>query len=262
MKVDTMEQLKTLYLKLDLDKNIIEHTNNFLDLFGVNRSIASNSFFGTIVNDPTQTEMFQEIFESQTPKSVLLFKNFKAQNNDGTIILYTNVTKTATHYNVIMTNWLNWIHNINGSLECGYNSVESLNNQKTQSEFERLSDIACYKALSPLLSHTPRKLMANVCSEKLYEIMRLFVKKRSFHYSKDFGRDVYSRLRTNIRKDLGLISHDPHEILYNNNLLNFKHDGQIYIPDTTVVSDICLKIEPDHLLNMVISNHHMLSSYA
>ena len=84
--------------------------------------------------------------------------------------------------------------------------------------------------------------------------MRTFVKQRdnSIKYSRDYARNTYSRIRTNLRKDYKLTSVEVVDLIRNQQLLNICFNGEVCIPDTTLVKNIILPINHDILLTLLI----------
>ena len=85
--------------------------------------------------------------------------------------------------------------------------------------------------------------------------MRVFVKQRNdLKFSKDYARNVYSRIRTNLRQEYQLESTDVIDLIKNKDLVNINFAGEIYILHTILVKNIIFLIEHDILLLLIIES--------
>jgi hypothetical protein len=88
----------------------------------------------------------------------------------------------------------------------------------------------------------------------MHDVMRLFIKRRDQEkYSKDFAGNACSRLRTSIRRDLGLKYVDVDEIINDDKLLNFKYKDQICLLYTALKSEMVILAKPDQLLETMMN---------
>jgi hypothetical protein len=166
------------------------------------------------------------------------------------------VVRSTDCYIVYMTNWLNWIHWLSMSLELGYNLMRRFNDTHSRDEFVRISDAGCYKALFPLVTYIPQKSTSGVGQISLFEIMRVFIKHRSpeLKYNRDYARNVYSRIRTNLKNDYNLFATDMIDLIKNPKILNIQFNDNIYLVDTVLVKNILLAVNHDYLLLSILDN--------
>ncbi len=248
-----MSEIKLLYLKLDNNYKIIEINKECADIFGFkNRSAeAPETYLSTILEDLPQ---LLKSIQSNTSKTLMLIKNY-AKVEHSLIFLYMKVTKIDTGYIIGMVNWLNWIHQLYASVTSGYSFVSDLSTHITKKDFVKISDASCFKALYPLVTHVPSKFVYGINQYIVFDIMNLFVRQRSNEKcTKDYIRNVYSRLKTNLRKDYNLEGMDVIDTLFNDDFLNIRDGDNIYIPKTYLISDVISVINNDALLDSFINN--------
>jgi hypothetical protein len=243
-------KLNISYCKLDSKTNIVDLNESFIQTFNLqnNTNLAIRSVFN--LNPKFLHEM-----QIGDKKSFMLFYNSKinlATHNNSILIMYTLVEKNDSHYVIRIINWLNYIHGISNSLEIGYSLMSKFNDSTRKTEFSKISDASCYKALYPLVTYLPRKSSNGVSQISLYEIMRVFVKLRDMQYSRDYARNVYSRIRTNLKQEYNLENTDVIDLIKNEEILNINFNGEIHIPYTTLVKNIILLIEHDYMLLSII----------
>ena len=168
------------------------------------------------------------------------------------ILIYLLINKNNNGYDIKAINWLNWIHNISGSLENSYALMSKFNNNTKRSHFSKTSDAACYKALYPILTFLPKKSSNGLTNISLFEILRVFVKSRKIKFTRDFARNVYSRIRTNLKFEYNIDHVDAIQIIKNKELVNIEYKGQINIPNTVLKKNIIQEIDNDKFLLSII----------
>ena len=198
--------------------------------------------------------VLNEIKVGEKQSFILLYNTQvnKANENNALLIMYAVVQKNDNCYTVRVINWLNWLHGISSSLENSYSLISKFNNNTKQTDFTSLSDAACYKALYPLLTYLPNKLSNGVTPISLFEIMRVFVKQREINFSRDYARNIYSRVRTSLRKEYGHNNTNVIDLIKNDELVKINFDGEILIPNTTLEKNIMYPIEHDSFLMSII----------
>ena len=242
--------LKISYCKLDLTANIIDFDQNFSTLFHFQKE-TKISFLSYFNLDQT----FLDQIKTREKKSFILFCNTKindASQKNALLLMYVVVEKSNCYYTIHLTNWLNWIHGIAGSLENGFLFISKFNDISNQKDFNTISDAACYKAFSPLLSYLPNKYRNGTTQFSLFEVMRVFVKLREMNFSRDYARNIYSRIRTSLKKEYGHNYNDAVDLIKNEELVNINFDGEILIPNTTLVSNMIFPTANDYFLMSLI----------
>ena len=245
-----MNKLKTLYCKLDQAANIIDFDQNFSKLFDAPTD--SNQSFRDYFN--LNSKLVEEMKVGEK-KSFIIFYNTKvnhALENNALSIFYAVIEKSDISYTVHLTNWLNWLHNISASLENSYALMSEFNNNVRHKDFGAISDASCYKALYPLLAYLPNRLSSGVASISLFQIMRVFVKLRDINYTRDYARNIYSRVRTSLKKEYGYNYTDAIDLIKDNELVKINFDGDILIPNTTLDTNMMYPIAHDTFLLSII----------
>ena len=247
-----MHKLEISQCKLDLTADIIDFNQNFSKLFDIQTETKVSFMSHFNLN----TDFLNDI-KSGDKKSYILFYNTKINKTteDNAISLfYVIVEKNDNSYRICLTNWLNWIHNINASLDSGYSMMSKFNDTFNKTDFNRISDSACYKALYPLLTFLPKQSSTVVGQMNLFKIMRVFVKLREINYSRDYARNVYSRIRTSLKKEYGYDYTDAIDLIKNKEMLNINYNGEILIPNTTLVSNIIYPVCHDEFIISIIES--------
>jgi hypothetical protein len=257
-----MELMQTFSIKLDANYKIIDINQQFIDFFGLNGS--------SVINDsiPITAQFFSQLQRMLAPlanaqkKSVIILTNNIFQQKivpDAIFILYLTLEKITNNYVINIVNWLNWLHNINKSIEYSYAFIKKFNQTTCKSRFKRISDIHCFKALQPLLMHMPHKFKINPLS--IYDIMHLFVKKDTDKIiSKDYSRNVLSRLQTSLRKEIGLNNVEIIDLIKDDELLIIKQKNQICISNTVLHEDMIFFVEGDKLLEWMMQRKNVLAT--
>ena len=257
-----MKELKISYLKLDLDCKIINHNDDFGQLFNL------EPLHDEIINQPLKNidtlkisfpaKFFKLLnkMDSDDTQSLILVKNNRindADEDNALLFIYAAITRHDEGYSIRMVNWLNWIHGIHQSLNRGYSFVSGLSAAVPQSDFAQLSDASCFKALYPLITHVPNKFSNSISQAVLFDIMHLFIKQRNGNKcTKDYSRNVYSRLRTNLKKEFKLDDINVAEFIKNEELMMINYNDNIQIPNTAIVKNIVQVVSHDQLLLSVI----------
>ncbi|MCX8514065.1 MAG: hypothetical protein ORN24_00690, partial [Burkholderiales bacterium] len=223
------------------------------------------SNLNSIFNYENHKHLFHEL-KSQQPKSGIIFLNTqlpKAKNenknfasNNAVLVLYAYIEKIDNTYSITMINWLNWLHNMTKSLERSYSFMKKFNDTISRDKFLSISDAMCYKAFFPLIAHIPVNKAQAISQCSLYEIMRLFIKQRDPNalFSRDYARNAYSRIRTNLRKDYNLEYFDPIDLIRDKTKLNINQNGNLCIPDTILENNLFLEIEHDTFLISLLNS--------
>ena len=245
-----MTVLKIANCTLDLSANITNFDENFNKLF----IVPVDSEFSFLDNFSLELN-FLDVMKSGDRKSFILFYNTKVNqsNEDNALsIFYVMIEKSENYYNVRLTNWLNWLHGVSGSLESSYSLISKFNDNTKYTEFESLSGAACYKALYPLLTYLPNKSSSGVTSISFFNILRVFFKLRDVKFSRDVARNVYSRIRTSLKKEYGHNYADVIDLIKKDDLVNINFNGDIVIPNTTLVSNTMYQINHDKFLLSIL----------
>ena len=245
-----MDKFNFSYCKLDQAANIIEFDQNFRKLFNITKD-SKLSFRSNFNISP---RFLEEIIVGDT-KSFILFYNSKVNNsteNNALAVFYIVVEKHDDNYKLRLVNWLNWIHCIGGSLESSYSLIMKFNDSTKHRAFKNVSDAGCFKALYPLLTYLPNKSSNGVTSISLFEIMRVFVKLRNKTFTRDYARNVYSRIRTSIKMEYGHNYSDVISLIKNNELVQINFGGEIMIPNTILAKNIIIPVSHDKFLLSII----------
>ncbi len=253
-----MTTIKVAYLKLNLNGYIIDCNNDFAKLFNITLKSLKLRPISILLRNYTCQDL-KDIGKDEL-SSFIIFCNInmnKTKKQDSMIILYAVVTREEQYYSIKIVNWLNWIHYITNSLEHAYEAMYNFNNITNKTKFKQISDVYCYKALYPLITYIPHKYSNSVSQSSLFEIMRVFFKQREDNkYSKDYARNVYSRIRTSLKQELNMDSFDAIDVIKNHRLLRIKYNGNIFIPNTLLVEDIVLPVKHDLFLLSIIEAIH------
>ena len=168
------------------------------------------------------------------------------------IPIYIMVTKIKEGFLVKMTNWLNWLHNINQSLDVGYDCISMLNRNKHQDLFTYNSESACFKALYPIMAHTPTKKFISIKPQMLLPVANIFLKSKKVNHSKDYGRNLLSRITNSVIKKSGIKKFSLVDILTDDQFVNLNDKDSLVIADTKLRDDILIDVDSDLLLNFIL----------
>lgn len=258
-----MKALKIAYAKLDLSHQIVEANDNFKYLFNLTQFIGGNDILNIPVNDVFPHNFAKILLNTNSKKinSAMLVQNKNDHDSIdyAVMFLYLNVTKTKDSYFLRIVNWLNWVHNIYKSFEHSYQFISSLGSVIKKKDFCKISDASCFKAMYPLITFVPNKFIYGINHGVLFDIMSLFIKQRDGEkFTKDYTRNIYSRLRTNLRKEFQLENIEMLDIIQDDQLLSIKINDEIQIPKTMLKNSIAARINNDTFLDMVINTAHPL----
>lgn len=132
------------------------------------------------------------------------------QNPSGTIeststlFLYTIIEKELDGYNIMFTNWLDWINTIGSSMEQSHevlNGIKKVNIKKPL--WTKTSPASVLKALYPLIYFTPKKLQNKVNGYNLFETVSS-MDPRNADLNKDYSRNFYSKVGTSLKQDFNI----------------------------------------------------------
>ncbi|MDQ5920884.1 MAG: hypothetical protein QG673_940 [Pseudomonadota bacterium] len=249
------------YAKLDLNAKIIEYNKIFTTLLHLQNKSILNRYFAYVLSI-SKNELTNHLNKlglgEQT--SLVLFCNIAIPiqaepNKHALLILYSLINRQDDYFTVKMVNWLNWIHGNANSMENSYIMMSQFNTNTVKTKFKHISDSACYKAFYPLVTHIPHKFHAHVLQTSLFEIFRIFIKQRDDNakYSRCYGRNLESRIKTNLKKEYSLTNVKLADLIKNDYLLNINFDGQICVPNTSLINNIMLTINQDDLLTSIMN---------
>lgn len=251
-----MKTLNISYLKLDLNAQIIDHNVNFAKLFQLPENKINNLSFNLVL-DIKKDDVLNYIHKLpiNQQQSIICFCNSKLDNG-AMFILYTLITRYNDHFTVKMVNWLSWIHNIYTSMDYGYSLISKLNNNSNTIYFTKMSEAASYKALYPLLTHIPQKFSGGIYPFSMFEIMRIFTRQRKTnYYSRDYARNSYSRIRTNLKHEYNLECFEAIDLIKNDSLLRINFNGEICMPHIELLNTVLFPVNHDsfllHLINQM-----------
>jgi hypothetical protein len=102
--------------------------------------------------------------------------------------------------------------------------------------------------------HIPNGFIGMINSWAFFDILKIFNNKRGENvFSKDYNRDMISRIRHSLKRKNGLKAHvDVGEILKDNMLINLKYNNELFIPHSVLDEDIVLVADKDMLLEDVL----------
>lgn len=248
------QTFKISYVKLDYSYHIIEMNSHFRLLFNIDTLGDENYSIQQIIFLDSLTTILSRMKTNQI-SSLVLIKNII--ENGGIMFLYLYIVKHEDFYTIRIINWLNWVHHLYESFGKSYNFVSNLNNELNKDNFVSISDASCFKALYPLITHVPYKFVYGINQGVLFDIMHLFVKQRDEDkFTKDYARNIYSRLRTNLKKEFEIENVDMMTIIQNEELLKIKANGEIFIPRVQLKKDMLCQIESDSFLDNLINGLH------
>jgi hypothetical protein len=159
--------------------------------------------------------------------------------------------------NLVYVNWLDWIHKISQSMNSGYQLIKDLNN-KHKDDIISKSDIHCFNGLYPLLMHIPHNYIGNISTLAFYDIFRIFCNRRDNDtISKDYSRNVYSRLKTSINEEFNLKNMSLFELMqYSKELIKFNNTDQVSLKKTNLKEPIVIKNYQDTMLDIILEQYY------
>jgi hypothetical protein len=252
------QHIKVSYIKINLRHEIIGYNQNFINFFGLEdeRTLLGKSIEDVIsgINRNAYLKLYDLCENDQ--KSLLVFRNHRLSGVVEPLvsIIYVTVTKEDDVIVIRMANWLNWIWQINSSLNKGYNMITNMDESRHRKKIRQLLEMYWFKALSPLLMHIPNGFIGMINSWAFFDILKIFNNKRGENiFSKDYNRDTISRIRHSIKKDHGLGAHiEVSDILKDNMLINLKYNNELFIPHSVLEEDIVLVADKDILLEDIL----------
>jgi hypothetical protein len=252
-----MSNIKVSYLKIDIKSQILDYNKNFVEFFGLQNKKLSELKLADIIQtlNPNVYNCIKSL-KLEESKNVLLFKTCNSLSTltpDSVVILYAIMTRVNDGYTILFVNWLNWINNLYSSLENGFTSIANLDEEEFKSKINYLSETYWFKALLPLITHTPKSLLGQISSHVLFKILRIFNNKRGANYfSKDYNRDTISRIKNHIKQTTGVVLPNIKMLVENTSLVDLHRGGQIVIRETSLNEDILIFPKKDELLEFLI----------
>jgi hypothetical protein len=248
-----MKNINVAYVKLNLKYEIIDHNHYFIDFFEiVPTQILGKNIIQINSNIHKQIHLKLDQLVGNQKKSLLVFRNHKLSNVEEPLVtaLYITITKDDEAISICMTNWLNWIRQLNHSINNNYILISNMNESKYRKKISQLLEIYWFKALSPLLMHIPNAFIGMINSWAFFDILKLFNNKRGENiFSKDYNRDMVSRIRHYIKRRKDFMAHiDVIDILKDDSLINLEYNNELFIPHSILNEDIILTINEDKLL--------------
>jgi hypothetical protein len=246
-------------VKINLKYEITGYNQNFINFFGLENN---GNLFGQLISNviPGVTQkVYLKLCASggDRPGSFLIFRNHSlAQVTEPLVsIIYVLVTKESDAIIVRLVNWLNWIWQLNSSIDNNYNMITHMDESKHRKKIAQLSEMYWFKSLSPLMMHIPNGFIGMISSWAFFDILKIFNNKRGEnHFSKDYNRDMLSRIRHSIKKDHGLKKHvEVSDILKDNLLINLRYNNELFIPYSVLKEDIVLSADKDMLLEYILN---------
>lgn len=252
-----MNPIKIAYLKLDLAYRVLEHNKHFTQLFSYEfdnmPDLTFTVLLGFSCHDNSQLEKLQ--VGEQASYTILRNRRSKQCADSTVVVLYALVERYENYFTVKIVNWLNWLHGIDNSLEHGYTCISKLKFGSSKL-FVKSSIASTFKALYPLIAHIPQKFNGGIFPSTIAKRMQLFALKPSLNgYSRDYARNIYSRIKTNLEKEYDQDHVDVIDLIDNNErLLNIVLDDEVSIPHTELTKNIMVNNEfSDILLDSIIN---------
>lgn len=228
--------LNLAYVNLNQNLHITTYNNHFSTLFNQAQTPLINTEFKKYININPNNPSNQKFSENKYT-SALVFKNIVKKDDGRLFLLYVLCKQTPCGYNIVIANWLNWIHRIHNSLDKGYATMQKVNNSDIKSNIRSSSDIHSFKALLPLLVVKPKR-QTKVELAQLYDILHPFINRKQNEVNKDYNRNTLSRLKTSIKEQTGAKHYELSDVIHNQTLIDIHHKGQMCIPNTTLAKDI------------------------
>jgi len=253
-----MKNINVSYVKINLEYRIIEYNQNFINLLGLeNKQTWLNKPITEIIPAINQ-KIYMKLNDlcDDEQESLLIFRNHCLNGvvEPLVAILYMTIVREVDAIVIRLANWLNWIWQLNSSLNNNYNIITSMDESKYKTKFRMLLEMYWFKALSPLLMHIPNGFIGIVNAWAFFDILKIFNNKRGENiFSKDYNRDTISRIRHSIRRTKGFEAHiDVSDILKDNMLVNLKYNNELFIPYSILDEDIILVANRDMLLEDIL----------
>jgi len=244
--LSNIEQLNFSYLVTDTNYNIISYNKHFEQIFIQHTGKQQLANLSLILKD---------INKIRPAQSCLTLNNIVIRNIPMLSYYYYKFTCNSNNtYNIQIVNWLNWLHNIYQSMDIAYHKMLTLTDNNTISPIMS-SDIHSFNGLFPLLMHNPSSHIHKIKPSAFHAILRKFINRRNTEYmTKDYAQYTYKRLETSIREQTGHFLMAVPELMRQRDVLNFRHNGEIYIPKTAIAEDITISDFHDPFLNFYLSS--------
>jgi hypothetical protein len=241
-----IEQLNYSYLVTDTHYNIIRHNQHFEQIFIQNNANKNIANLASILKDLDKIKVKQSCLTvnnntiNKTPMLSYYYCTFSHNNNNT--------------YTIQIINWLNWLHNLYQSMDIGYHKILALTDNNTILPTTS-SDIHSFNGLLPLLMHNPSSHIHKIKPSAFHAILRKFMnRKNSEHMSKYYAQYTYKRLTTSIREQTGCFLMEVAELMKHRDILNFRYNGEIYIPNTIIKQDLLINDFHDPFLSFYLSS--------
>ena len=252
-KENFMKPLDVAYLKLDLAFNVLDYNNNLKSLFNMKDLSNSKQVAAMITDLPSNLLDLLNDLRLDESKSLIIIKNNPHYVDGSVLFLYTIIQKAHDSYIIRIVNWLNWIHELHGSVSYTHDLVANFDNRLQHEKFSKISKAACFKVFYPLITHVPDKFIQSISQASLFSIMHLFIKtKNDDKYSKDYARNLYVNLRNSLKHDYAIDNTDIFDILQDSEKLPIRYEGNIQIPKTTISQSVAFQVNPDNFLTSLI----------
>ncbi len=249
-----MAKFKIYHCKLDLTANIIDFNDNFSQLF--NTKEETQLTFREVFS---LSPRFLDDIEHGETKSFIFFCNSKVNNaikNNSLLLMYIAVEKNHNSYTMKIINWLNWLYNINGSIEKAYSLISEFSNYTQLNNMNILSDTALYKDLQPFLTYLPNNSSNNINQISLQEIMRSFISVEEMNHNSDSTQTLQNNSTINLKNAVKLSATKVADLFKNGELVDVKLNDEIHIPYTTLIRNMVAPIEHDTFLLSIINAIH------
>lgn len=226
------------YCSCSLDKDLHDMKINYLTITEDNDPFGLNFLNSTTHQD----------------QSGLLITNDPKKENVG--IYYF---KFFDNSKLIYVNWLNWIHQISDSINNSYNLIKKVNDNY-KDHIVHKSDIHCFSGLYPLLMHLPHNYIGNISTMSFYDIFRIFCnRKDNDRISKDYSRNVYSRLKTSINEEFHVKNMTIFDLMKNSEFINLKNDDDILLKKTQLKDNIIINDYQDKTLEIILDQYYNIN---
>lgn len=254
-----MKKINVCYVKLNLKYQILEYNQNFINFLGLeNEPVLLDRLITEVISNISQrTYLKLYTLCDHGQNSLLIFRNHRITGVTEPLvsIIYVTVAREEDAIVIHFANWLNWLWQLNFSLNNSYNMITGMDEVRYKKKIRELLEMYWFKALSPLLMHIPNGFIGMINAWAFFDILKIFNNKRGKNiFSKDYNRDTISRIRHSIKRNKGLNAHiDVSDILKDNMLINLKYNNELFIPHSILEEDIILIADKDLLLENIFN---------
>ena len=84
--------------------------------------------------------------------------------------------------------------------------------------------------------------------------MRVFIKLRKKTFTRDYARNVFSRIRTNLKMEYGQNYTDAISLIKDKEIVQINFDSEILIPNTTLGKNMIFPVKNDNFLISIIDS--------